>query len=716
MRLLRLNIRTVATVSATGWLSLCIVLASCGGADEATPASVAQVQNTAAAVAKRPHERHAGLHLVAGTVGGGGYLNGNGDAARFLSPSDVAADAAGNIYVTDTFNAVIRKITAAGDVTTLAGSHTVGGFADGTGSAAQFGSVEGIAADAVGNVYVTDTTWQTVRKITPAGVVTTLAGAPGVPGSADGRSGAARFNSPLGIAVDRAGNLYVADTQNHAIRKIAPSGLVTTLAGAPRARGCADGTGAAARFNAPVGIAIDESGTLYVADGANQTIRKITAAGAVTTLAGSVGVSGSADGDGPAARFSGPKGIVVDGAGDLYVTDRGNGTVRKITAGGTVTTIAGTAGSAGPADGLGAAARFNFPSGVTLDNSGNLYVADRANQAIRKITLSREVTTFAGAPNLIGDADGIGAAARFSTPISIAADRRGNAYVADQGNQTIRKISTSGVVTTLAGSPGLIGSADGNGSAARFYNPAAVAVDRSSNVYVADSYNHTIRKITAAGRVTTLAGTAGASGAADGNGPAARFSGPGGIVVDDAGNIYVTEYLNNTIRKITPAGVVTTIAGVAGSYGRADGPGTAARFDVPYGIDVDRRGNLYVADSGSRTIRKITPSGVVSTLAGSFGGNGSADGRGSAAQFDMMYGIALDREGNLFVADTGNSAIRKVTPDGMVTTVAGVSHENGIRLGDLPGHLDMPLGVTLIGRHNTLAITSGTSVLKLVLP
>ncbi len=266
-------------------------------------------------------------------------------------------------------------------------------------------------------------------------------------------------------------------------------------------------------------------------------------------------------------------------------------------------------------------------------------------------------TTFAGPAGGPGSFDGNGAAVRFNSPTGVATDSGGNVYVADRNNSTIRKITPAGVVTTLAGSALLIGSADGTGSAARFNFPTGVATD-SGNVYVADTEAHTIRKITSAGLVTTLAGSAGLSGSADGTGSAARFYHPTGVATDSGGNIYVAEYLNHAIRKITPAGVVTTLAGSAGLIGSADGTGSAARFNFPTGVATDSGGNVYVADQFNHTIRKITPAAVVTTLAGSAGLRGNADGTGSAALFNQPNGVATDSGGNVYVADYTNNTIR----------------------------------------------------------
>jgi streptogramin lyase len=609
---------------------------------------------------------------------------------------------------------VSSKLTVgAGTLAVFAGVPSSIGSADGTGAAARFSYPYGVAVEGSGNVYVADTSNYTIRKITPAGVVTTLAGTAGAWGSADGTGAAARFNGPYGVAVDGAGNVYVAEIFNQTIRKITPAGVVTTLAGAARSTGSADGTGAAARFNGPYGVAVDGSGNVYVADNFNNTIRKITPAGVVTTLAGTAGPTGSADGTGAAARFNSPRGVAVDGSGNVYVADTSNYTIRKVTPAGVVTTLAGTTGSIGSADRTGAAARFNNPFGVSVDGSGNVYVADYSNSTIRKITPAGVVSTLAGTAGSTGSTDGTGAAARFYNPWGFAVGGSGNVYVADTWNHTIRKITPAGVVSTFAGTALASGSADGTGAAARFNGPVGVAVDGSGNVYVADTNNSTIRKITPAGVVTTLAGTTGLIGSTDGTGAAARFSYPYGVAVDGSGSVYVADTSNYTIRKITPIGVVTTLAGTALASGSADGTGAAARFNNPFGVSVDGSGNVFVADTGNSTIRKITPAGVVSTLAGTAGTSGSADGTGSAARLNNPSGVAVDGSGNVYVADMNNSAIRKSTPAGVVTTLVG--SPSTVMMGNFPGPLPaslvQPGGVAVDQTTGSLYITVDSAVL-----
>jgi sugar lactone lactonase YvrE len=289
--------------------------------------------------------------------------------------------------------------------------------------------------------------------------------------------------------------------------------------------------------------------------------------------------------------------------------------------------------------------------------------------------------------------------ATFNTPRGVAVDITGNVYVADTDNNTIRKITPAGVVSTLAGTAGVPpGSLDGSGAAAQFYSPTGVAVDTQGNVYVADSGNNTIRMITPSGGVTTLAGTAGQVGSLDGTGPAAQFNSPSGVAVDTQGNVYVTDSSNNTIRKIAPGGVVTTLAGTALVVGSLDGAGAAASFQFPNGIAVDTSGTVYVADTNNNTIRVITPAGVVSTLAGTAGvGRGSVDGTGADARFGGPLSLALDSlHGYVYVADTGNFTVRRISPAGVVTTVVGQAGQvNTIPSGPLPGQITTDNGIAV---------------------
>jgi sugar lactone lactonase YvrE len=589
--------------------------------------------------------------------------DGTGADAAFDAPRGIAIDRAGTIYIADTRNNTIRKISSGGVVTTLAGTAGTEGFANGAGAAARFNEPFGVAVDDAGNVYVADASNNAIRKITADGVVTTVAGGGG-PGTADGQGTVAKLDEPRGICIDSTGTLYIADYDNHTIRKITSSGVVSTIAGQADVPGNADGVGTAASFRGPMGIAVDSAGVVYVADSGNRAIRRIAQNGAVTTLT----LTGTG--------LSEPRGIVVAASGTILVADYGSHSIRSISSSGAVTTYAGAVESPGTADGAATAARFHYPSSLALSSDGSIYVADTENDTIRMIG-GGSVTTLAGLAGRVLTADGQGTSARFDAPYSTAVDSNGVIYVADQTAHVIRRIGTDGVVTTFAGLPGVFGIDDGIGDGARFYSPSGVAVDSSGNVYVADTMNSTVRKITPGRVVTTLAGAGRTRGSADGAGAVARFDQPFGVAVDSNGNVYVSDAAANTIRKITPAGVVSTLAGRSATPGSADGSGTNARFSVPYAIAVDSTGTVFVVDHGNHAIRRVASDGTVTTLAGTAGSPGSADGRGASARFQYPSGIAVGRDGIVYVADTDNQVIRAITGDGEVTTIGGTTGRTG---------------------------------------
>jgi sugar lactone lactonase YvrE len=314
--------------------------------------------------------------------------------------------------------------------------------------ALQFTAAVGLAVDATGNLFVADLEDHVIWKVTPANQVTVLAGSLGVAGSADGHGSTAQFRNPGCLALDPAGNLVVADTGNHTIRRITPDGTVTTLAGAPGLPGSLDATGTLARFNAPYGLAVDATGGVYIADTQNHTIRFMAADGTVTTYAGKSGQPGSVDAVGLGAQFNQPNGLALATDGTLYVADYGNSCIRKIASNGQVGTLAGQAGLPAFIDGTGSAAQFNLPVGIALDGNGLLWVTDTHNHAIRSITSAGVVHLVAG-PGTSGNADGTGNAALFNLPCGIAVTPAGNLVVADTGNHILRSVTPAGVVTTL---------------------------------------------------------------------------------------------------------------------------------------------------------------------------------------------------------------------------------------------------------------------------
>jgi sugar lactone lactonase YvrE len=632
------------------------------------------------------------------------------------------------------------------------------GWVDGSLSIAHLADPWTITGDGSGHLYVID--GEMVRVVdTAAGVMTTLAGAYAQVGSADGTGAAASFNQPSGLAL-LGGELLISDTENNDIRQIGVStGAVTTIAGAAGQTGTGDGVGVDARFDEPEGLAFDGRDTLYVADTNNDTVRAFDVdAGTVITVAGMPLVSGAADGVGSAAAFHLPRAMAIDASGLLYIADSVNQSVRtldtstgavgtfatfgtprqgpvpqgvaldgtdllvslagaepadsrvvRVSQDGAVTTLAGSATVRGYVDGPGADALFDGPAGLWNDGAGTLYVADERNAVLRAVDLATSaVTTYAGAQS-IGSRDGTGIAAQFSGPAGVVSDGT-TAYVADTGNDTIRKVVlATGAVTTLAGAVGEASFADGAGSVARFDQPQGLAIDCAAQaLYVADTANRRIRRVDLGdGSVSTLTVRV-----AKGD-PFIGFDAPSGIALD-AGRLFVTDYTDDVVVAIDLAtAIVSTIAGTYGVPGRADGTGVGAAFYGPLGLAADGHGRLFVADDLNEMIRTVDiEGGAVSTLAGQPLQGGSVDGVGASALFHFPVGVAADGDGNLFVCDLANNAVRHIdVATGAVTTVIGAANAAGVRLGPLPAQLTEPSSIALTPSGGLLVVSENSLLL-----
>ena len=639
-----------------------------------------------------------------GDDGDGGPATG----AQLSSPLGVAVDGAGNLYIADWLNHRIRKVDAAGVISTVAGDGTEGFGGDGGPAvAAQLYRPEGVAVDGAGNLYIADSSNNRIRKVDAGEVISTVAGDGTYGYGGDGGPAvAAQLRGPSGVAVDGAGNLYIADEFNHRIRKVDAAGVISTVAGdGTRGYGFGGyggdgGPATAAQLSSPEGVAADGAGNLYIADRFNHRIRKVDAGGVISTVAGD-GTRGYGGDGGPAvaAQLRGPSGVAVDGAGNLYIADYFNNRIRKVDAAGVISTVAGSGeggfgfGGYGGDGGPATAAQLSSPEGVAVDGYDNLYIADTDNNRIRKVDAGTGViSTVAGdGTEGFGGDGGAATAAQLFLPIDVAPDGAGNLYIADTLNHRIRRVNSAGAITTVAGygptgeGGGGFGGDGGPAAGARLNSPVGVAVDGYDNLYIADTLNHRIRRVNSAGAITTVAGYGptgeGGGGFGGDGGPAAaaRLSFPYGVAPDGAGNLYIADTFNHRIRKVDAAGVITTVAGSGeggfgfGGYGGNGGPATAAQLNLPVDVALDGAGNLYIADADNHRIRKVDAAGVISTVAGygptgeGFGGYGGDGGPAAAARLDTPFDVALDGAGNLYIADLGNNRIRRLTPAAMPT-------------------------------------------------
>lgn len=482
---------------------------------------------------------------------------------------------------------------------------------DGAGDAAIFTDPVAMAVDRQGNVYVVEVDWMayeacrcgewgrvgsTVRRVTPQGVVSTLAGRWGEWGQRDGNGAEARFSGIRGLAIDRDGSVLVADTFGHTLRRVTPLGVVTTVAGVAGQPGYANGPREQVRLNQPTGVAVAPDGALWVIEAGNYTLRRLDVAGQMATVAGRPPQASHADGRGEQARFNGPLGLAVDVAGIVYVADTGNHVIRRIARDGTVTTLAGLPGQPGWVDGTGAAARFNAPTGVALHADGSLWVADHDNEAIRRIDLGGQVTTVADLRSMQVREPRGGVQA---LPRSLAIRGDGTLLVADDGAGRILARTPGGAWSVWAGHWVAVreGIHDGSGEGATFYGPFGVAAGTDGLVYVAD--NATVRKITPDRWVSTFVGRG--AGYADGLGIEAQFHGAIGVAVDASGQVLVADRFNHLVRRITPTATVSSFIGTPGEWGVRTGSDRPSLGEVmavavgPQGVVVISENSVLLA-------------------------------------------------------------------------------------------------------------------------
>jgi len=613
------------------------------------------------------------------TVAGNGTcsLAGDGEAATNASvcnPTAVAVDSGGNLYTVD--SVVVRKVDAGtGIISTVAGNGSQGFSGDGGPAAsASLGYARGVAVDGNGNLYIADENNSRVRKVAAGtGIITTVAGNGSLAYSGDGGPAtSASVGVPYGVAVDGSGNLYIADTWNNVIRRVdVGTGVITTVAGGT-AGSCGDGGAAiSACLATPRGVTVDGDGNLYIADSDNYRVRKVAAdTGIITTVAGNGSPGFTGDGGAAtSASLSRPASVRVDGAGNVYIADELNNRVRRVAAGtGIITTIAG--GSIGDG-GLATSTSLGDVYDVAVDGSGNLYLADQNDNRVRKVAAGTGIiTTVAGNGPLGGifgggGDGGVATNADLNLPLGVAADTGGNLYIADAGNSRIRKVAAgTGIITTVAGNGVQTFAGDGGpatGASLRF--PYGVAVDIGDNLYIADSSDHRIRKVAAgSGIITTVAGNG--TGGFSGDGGAATSAGladPTGVAIGGNGDLFIVDL--NRIRKVAAGtGIISTVAG-NGTYGFSGdgGAATSASLSFPYRMAVDNTGNLYVADSGSHRIRKVAAgTGIITTVAGNgfvFSGDGGA---ATSAGLSFPFAVAVDGSGNLYIGERGSKRVRKV--------------------------------------------------------
>ncbi len=653
------------------------------------------------------------LAIVAGT--NRALADGPATAAPLVG-STMAVDGSGNLYVADTNNSVVAKITPSGTQSIVAGIPGERGLPPpGPASASDLAAPSSVAVDGSGNLYIADSANSLVEEVTPSGTLSIIAGTVGLPGaSSPGSATHSHLNFPEGVAVDGTGNVYIADTNNDVVEKLTPTGTLSIVAGVEGTRGPPTaGPATASDLDHPQGVAVDGSENVYIADTNNDVVEKVTPSGALSIFAGTA-LLPAAPAPGPATSsgLNLPEAVAVDGSGNVYVADTFNDVVEKITPSGTLSIAAGNGSFGRPAPGPATASPLARPSGVAADGSGDLYIADAFNTVIEKVTPAGALSVFAGVFGYGPPTPGPAAASALSYPLAgssdlsgpagVAVDSSGDLYIADAGNDVVEKVTPSGTLSIFAGRVGQTGlPTSGAATSSDLGAPYGVALDASGDLYsIADAANSLIEKVTPSGSLSIVAGIPGHSGApTPGLATNSDLDGPLGVAVDGSNNLYIADAANNRIEKVTPSGTLSVVAGNGQSGVPTPGLATASDLAGPAGVAVDGSGNVYVADTNNSLVEKVTPSGTLSIFAGmlffGFGEFGPpTPGPASASTLGLPAGLAFDGAGDLYIADAGSSVVAKVDPSGTLSVIAGTAGQGPPTPGPgIASDVNMPSGV-----------------------
>jgi len=606
----------------------------------------------------------------------------------FANPSGLAADSRGRLYIADTDNHRVRRIEIDGSITTIAGTGT-GGPATGDGgpaTGAQLNAPAGIAVDGVGNVYVSDTGNHRIRRIAIDGTIETIAGTGAAGFNAGVPARLSLLNRPNGIVVDGFGRIYVADSDNHIVRRIEGDTIVT-VAGTPETPGYSGDTQPAtsAELQSPYGVAVDAMGRVVISDTLNSRIRRIELDDTIVTIAGN-GNSGY-NGDNIAAtsaELSLPVGVGVDPQGRVVFNDALNFRVRRIELNNMITTVAGTGAPGFGGDGASATtALVSLTAGLAVDPTGRVAIADSTNQRIRRIAADGTISTVGGSGTFgFGGEASEATGATLGDPFDVAFDAMGRLHISHTFHHCVRRPEPDGTITTVAGT-GIAGYGGDNGPAtnAQLNTPNGIRIDAQGRLVIADTYNHRIRRVDAAGIITTIAGTGQAGNSVDGlAATATRLSNPNDIAIDASGRVLIADTYNSVVKRIKSDNTIETVAGTGGSgYDGENLAPTASRLAFPYNIELDQNDLLLISDTANQRVRRVENNMLVTIAGNGTNGPGAGGLAPLATALDGPQAVHVDSTGRVLFLDGQNHVLRRIEANNTLSIVTGTVGTPGAR-------------------------------------
>ena len=628
-----------------------------------------------------------------------------GPATRvsLLDPKDVAVDNHGDLFIADSYNNVVEEVTPAGRLSVVAGDLKQGSPTPGPATSSNLSYPTGVAVDKHGDLYIADQGNNVVEEVSPAGRLSVVAGSgkqgPPTPGPATD----SELNFPYGVAVDAQGDLFIADSVNNVVEEVTPAGRLSVVAGTGKGGLPTPGPADSSALAGPEGVAVDAHGDLFIADFLNNVVEKVTPAGRLSVVAGNGARRPGAPGPATGSELERPSGVAVDSHGDLFIADLADNVVEKVTPAGRLSVVAGDGKLGLATPGPAISSDLSYPTGVAVDAHGDLFISDEGFSVVEEVNPAGRLSVVAGIADQSGrPTPGPATRSDLGNVHGVAVDAVGNLFIAD-GSGVVEKVNPAGRLSVVAGD--FRAGQPTPGPATRSgLGPSGVAVDAHGDLFIADSSNNVVEEVNPAGRLSVVAGDGRRGPPTPGPADTSRLDDPLSVAVDAQGDLFIADQGNNVVEEVTPAGRLSVVAGDGKRGPPTPGPADSSRLDGPWSVAVDAQGGLFIADTGNNVVEEVTPAGRLSVVAGDGKRGPPTPGPADSSELDGPTGVTADAHGDLFIADQGNNVVEEVTPAGRLSVVAGDGEEGPPTPGPADSSRLLAPADVAVGAHGDLFI------------